>query len=194
MSNYAVMNILDFMDAIGEDSLRAVLSEFSCPKNLEIQEFMQKNAIEFAKKKTSITYLLVDDEYRIHGIFAVTHKALQVMSREMSGTVRKKLQRYAQEDEETGELTLSAFLIGQFGKNYQYDDLPTITGVQLMDAAFEVLESVQHQIGGGVVYLECEEKPQLLEFYQNEANRFRIFGERYSERDQTKYIQLLKTF
>ena len=112
----------------------------------------------------------------------------------MSGTVRKKLQRYAQEDEETGELTLSAFLIGQFGKNYQYDDLPTITGAQLMDAAFEVLESVQHQIGGGVVYLECEEKTQLLEFYQNEANRFRIFGERYSERDQTKYIQLLKTF
>ena len=194
MSSYAVMNILDFMDAIGEDSLRAVLSEFSCPKNLEIQEFMQKNAIEFAKKKTSITYLLVDDKYRTHGIFAVTHKALQVMSRELSGTVRKKLQRYAQEDEETGELTLSAFLIGQFGKNYQYDDLPTITGVQLMDAAFEVLESVQHQIGGGVVYLECEEKPQLLEFYQNEANRFRIFGERYSERDQTKYIQLLKTF
>lgn len=194
MSSYAVINILDFMDAIGEDSLRAVLSEFSCPKNLEIQQFMQKNAIEFAKKKTSITYLLVDNEYRIHGIFAVTHKALQVMSRELSGNVRKKLQRYAQEDEETGELTLSAFLIGQFGKNYQYDDLPTITGVQLMDAAFEVLESVQHQIGGGVVYLECEEKPQLLEFYQNEANRFRIFGERYSESDQTKYIQLLKTF
>ena len=194
VSNYAVMNILDFMDALGEDSLKAVLSKFSCPKNLEIQEFMQKNAIEFAKKKTSITYLLVDHEYRIHGIFAVTHKALQVMSRELSGTVRKKLQRYAQEDEETGELTLSAFLIGQFGKNYQYGDLPTITGVQLMDAAFEVLESVQHQIGGGVVYLECEEKPQLLEFYQNESNRFRIFGERYSERDRTKYIQLLKTF
>ena len=104
MSNYAVMNILDFMDALGEDSLKAVLSKFSCPKNLEIQQFMQKNAIEFAKKKTSITYLLVDDKYRIHGIFAVTHKALQVMSRELSGTVRKKLQRYAQEDEETGEL------------------------------------------------------------------------------------------
>ena len=194
MSNYAVINILDFMDAIGEDSLRVVLSEFSCPKNLEIQEFMRKNAIDFAKKKTSITYLLVDNEYRIHGIFAVTHKALQVMGRELSGTVRKKLQRYAQADEETGELILSAFLIGQFGKNDQYHDLSTITGVQLMDAAFEVLESVQHQIGGGVVYLECEEKPQLLEFYQNESNRFRIFGERYSKRDQTKYIQLLKTF
>ena len=194
MSNYAVMNILDFMDVIGEDNLKVVLSEFSCPKNLEIEEFMRKNAIEFAKRKTSITYLLVDDECRIHGIFAVTHKALQVTGQELSGTVRKKLQRYAQADEETGELTLSAFLIGQFGKNYQYTDIATITGVQLMDAVFEVLENVQHQIGGGVVYLECEEKPQLLNFYQNDTNRFRIFGERYSEKDQTKYIQLLKTF
>ena len=50
------MNILDFMDVIGEDNFKVVLSEFSCPKNLEIQEFMQKNAIEFAKKKTSITF------------------------------------------------------------------------------------------------------------------------------------------
>ena len=92
MSNYAVMNILDFMDVMGEDNLKVVLSEFSCPKNLEIEEFMRKNAIEFAKRKTSITYLLVDDECRIHGIFAVTHKALQVMGQELSGTVRKNIQ------------------------------------------------------------------------------------------------------
>lgn len=112
MSDYVVVNILDFMDAIGEERLRVVLSQFSCPKNLEIQEFMRKNAIGFAKKKTSITYLLVDKEYRIQGIFAVTHKALQIISRGLPGTVRKKLQRYALADEETGELTLSAFLIG----------------------------------------------------------------------------------
>ena len=34
MSNYAVMNILDFMDALGEDSLKAVLSKFSCPNHV----------------------------------------------------------------------------------------------------------------------------------------------------------------
>ena len=174
--------------------MKVVLSEFSCPKNMEIQEFMRKNAIEFAKRKTSITYLFVDDTYRIHGIFAVTHKAIQIMGQELSGTVRKKLQRYAQADEETGVLTLSAFLIGQFGKNYQYIEETAITGSQMMDAVFEVLENVQHQIGGGVIYLECEEKTQLLNFYQNETNRFRAFGERYSERDQIKYIQLLRTF
>ena len=41
-----------------------------------------------------------------------------------------------------------------------------------------IRDSVQREIGGGVVYLECEEKPELLNFYQNEKNRFRKFGER----------------
>lgn len=194
MNNYAVLNILDFMDVTGEDSLRAALSEFSCPKNPEIEEFMQKNAIEFAKRKISITYLLIDTEGRILGIFALAHKAVRVMGRDLSGTVKKKIQRYAQMDEKTGEMTLSAFLIGQFGKNYQYPESLPVSGNQLMDATFSILEHVQHEIGGGVVYLECEEKPKLLEFYQSEKNRFRIFGERYSEGDGIKYIQLLKMF
>lgn len=194
MSSYAVLNILDYMDVVGEDELNVALSSFSCPKNSEIEEFMRKNAIEFAKRKISITYLLIDTESRILGIFALAHKALQVMSEELSGTVKRKLQRYAQVDEETGLLILSAFLIGQFGKNYQYPESLTVSGIQLMDAAFEILERVQHEIGGGVVYLECEEKPKLLEFYQNEKNRFRIFGDRYSKKDDVNYIQLLKIF
>ncbi len=63
-----------------------------------------------------------------------------------------------------------------------------------MDLAFKVLERVQRQIGGGIVFLECEEQEMLLKFYQNEHNRFRIFGERYSERDQVKYLKLLRFF
>ena len=59
-----------------------------------------------------------------------------------------------------------------------------------MDLTFEVLEKVQHEIGGGVVFLECEDKPKLLDFYQNENNGFAPFNERYSVSDHVKYIQL----
>lgn len=37
-----------------------------------------------------------------------------------------------------------------------------------MEAVLTILKHVQREIGGGVVYLECEEKPELLNFYQNE--------------------------
>lgn len=64
----------------------------------------------------------------------------------------------------------------------------------MMDFCFEILESVQKQVGGGIVFLECEDKKQLLNFYQNENNNFRVYGERFSETEKTKYIQLLKFF
>lgn len=63
-----------------------------------------------------------------------------------------------------------------------------------MDMAITVLQGVQKQVGGGVVFLECEDKPKLLKFYQNEHNNFKVYGERFSEIDNIKYLQLLKFF
>lgn len=61
-----------------------------------------------------------------------------------------------------------------------------------MDFTFEVLTAVQHDIGGGLVYLECENKEKMLNFYSSESNRFFKFGERYSDEDDVKYIQLFR--
>lgn len=194
MSDYAVVNILDLMDAIGEDELQHILSDFSCPQNMEIENFVRENAVEFAKRKMSVTYLVIDGESRVTAMFALTHKAVQIMSEGLSSSLRKKIQRYAQLDEETGMFMLSSFLIGQFGKNYQYQNILKPDGKELMEAVFRILKHVQREIGGGVVYLECENKPQLLQFYQNDINRFRIFGERFSKPEGVTYIQLLKIF
>lgn len=46
-----------------------------------------------------------------------------------------------------------------------------------MDLTFELLKHVQYCVGGGVVYLDCEDVEKVLEFYQNDCNRFKIFGE-----------------
>ena len=62
----------------------------------------------------------------------------------------------------------------------------------MAEAVLTILKHVQREIGGGVVYLECEEKPELLNFYQNEKNRFRKFGERLSEKENVNYIQMLR--
>lgn len=192
MSNFETVNILDMIDAIGEEELQLILSDFSCPKNQEIEHFVRKNAIEFARRKMSITYLVIDEESRIAGIFTLTHKAVQLLDAGLTGTVRKKIQRHARLDEATDSYILSAFLVAQFGKNYQYGESNVLKGNELMDMTIVTLKEIQRQIGGGVVYLECEDKPQLLSFYQNKENRYQIFGDRYSERDAVKYIQLMK--
>lgn len=129
---------------------------------------------------------------QLAAIFALTHKAVQLTNEGLSGSMRKKIERHAKLDEQSNTYMLSAFLIAQFGKNAQYTE--KITGNELMDMTMNILVAVQREIGGGVVYLECEERPQLLTFYENEQNRFRVFGERYSDKDQVKYIQLLRLF
>ena len=61
MSEYTVMNILDLIDSVGENEVQRGLSDFLCPQNGEIENFIHNNAIEFAKRKLSITYLLLDN-------------------------------------------------------------------------------------------------------------------------------------
>lgn len=88
--DYAVVNILDYMELIGEESVVDVLSGFSCPKNKEIENFVRNNAVEFAKRKMSITYLLLDESSRVLAIFAVTHKAVQIWGENLSSTLQKR--------------------------------------------------------------------------------------------------------
>lgn len=192
MNQFEAVNILDMVNAIGEDAVKAFLSDFLCPKNKEIESFVKQNALEFAKRKMSITYLVIDENGALAAIFTLTHKAVQLSNDNISGSMRKKIERHARLDEESNTYMLSAFLIAQFGKNDQYKE--KISGNALMDITMSVLVAVQHEIGGGVVYLECEDRPQLLSFYENEQNRYRVFGERYSDRDKVKYIQLLRLF
>ena len=192
MISYDVINILDMIDSAGEDTVSAALSKFSCSKNPEIENFVRKNAIDFAKKKMSITYLVYGDNGKIAGIFTLTHKALELRNDVLSNTTRKKVQRHSRLDESTNSFNVSAFLIAQFGKSDSFVADKSLSGSELMDFTFDVLSVVQHDIGGGLVYLECEDKEKLINFYSSAPNQFVRFGERYSDEDHVKYIQLFR--
>lgn len=194
MNEYNVFNILDMAEAIGETNLKELLSDFYCPKNGEIQQFARANAYDFARKKLSVTYLVVNEDNYIAAIFTLAHKAVEIGDASLSNSKRKKISRFAVLDSGTGSYTVSAFLIAQFGKSYALDADKKLSGNELMDLVFEVLQRVQREIGGGVVFLECEDNPKLLNFYQNEKNGFVPFNERYSVSDHVKYIQLFNFF
>ena len=68
------------------------------------------------------------------------------------------------------------------GKNYTngYDKL--ITGDILLKFACDKIREAQELMGGRFVFLECEDKPELKEFY--ESNGFVCFGKRNLEKDE----------
>ncbi len=193
-SKLQIMNILDVLAYDGEYSLNNRLSTFSCPINTEIDSFLKTRALEFAKRKLSITYLVFDEnDGQILGYFTLAHKAIEIKNDNISNTTRRKLSAHARLDSDTNSFTASAFLLAQIGKNYSVDNGIRITGSELIGYADDIMIDIQHRIGGGVIYLDCEDKQQLKDFYIDK-NHYKIFGERYSKSDGIRYLQMIRFF
>lgn len=79
--------------------------------------------------------------------------------------------------------SVSAPLIGQLGKNFANGNNTLISGDELLKLAIDKVKSIQYEIGGKFVYLECEDNEKLKNFYQR--NNFKIFGTRNLDRDET---------
>lgn len=192
MAKFSIINILDLIDNIGEKEVNDSIAGFKCNKNKEIEKFIYNDAIDFAKRKISVTHLIVDNNANIVGYFTLTHKPIRVPAEFLTITAKKKIERFAKLDESTNSYDVSAFLIAQFGKNTAID--LTVSGDDMMNMAISILSKVQRQVGGGIVFLECEDNDRLLNFYQNENNRFVVYGERFSSNENVTYKQLLRLF
>lgn len=192
--NIQIMNILDVLEYDGEEKLNSRLSAFSCPINMEIDNFLKINALNFAKRKLSITYLIFDEnDGQILGYFTLAHKAIEIKNNNLSNTTRRKLSSHARLDSDTNSFTVSAFLLAQIGKNYNVDCGKRIMGSELIGYANDIMTDIQHRIGGGIIYLDCEDK-QLLKNFYIEKNHYKIFGERFSNSDGIRYLQMIRFF
>ena len=62
-------------------------------------------------------------------------------------------------------------MIGQLAKNDTYSNY--ISGDDVIELALAVIGRAQEIIGGRVVFIECQDKPELIEFYSR--NGFKVF-------------------
>ena len=195
---YSVINIRKYLEShdprLGEEDLVQILSEFSCEKNPDVEMFLKKNAIEFTKKNQSITYIVFSmEDGELLGYFTIALKPLTVRGETVSNTVKKKLLRISELDEETQTYTMSAYLIAQLGKNFTNGANEKITGAELLEAAWSKVEEIQYQAGGVVTFLEANNDKKLLSFYSN--NRFVKFDTRQTvskNQEPHELVQLLR--
>lgn len=192
---YKTYRVMDFIQMVGEEAVNDLFSDFSCEyktgiHNDEVENFLKRNAVEFTKKKMLITYLVMDDQDQLAGYFTLTHKPIIVQDKDLSKTSRKRLLRHAKYDPVIDAYSVSAFLIAQISKNYNLPSNERINGIKLMDISLSVIDDIQQQIGGGIIFLEAEEHQELLDFYRKQL--FSPFGVRYSDDENTKYIQMIR--
>ena len=197
--NYTIINIREYLalgtdEDVGEPALVRLLSDFSCPKNPDVEYFLKKNAIEFTKKNQSVTYLVFsNDEGALIGYFSIALKPLTVKGNTVSNTVKRKLLRISELDENSQTYTMSAYLIAQLGKNFTNNLNNGITGAELLELAWSVIEDMQYMGGGMVVFLEATNNVKLLKYYND--NRFSQFDTRQTtskNQESHELVQLLR--
>lgn len=187
-THFIEMNLNDVIDQLGEDVTKTILSSFSCPLNKDIENFIKYKAIEFSKRTTAKTHLVfwqTDDEKYMEfvGYYTITYKVITVGRSALSNTEAKKLKNQGVYDESKQEYSVSAPLIAQLGKNYTNGNDTLIDGADLLHLAVNKIRKIQKEIGGRFMYLECEDKEKLLDFYTK--HNFKIFGKRTLDKDET---------
>ena len=175
--DFLILNIREYLrqGQSGEDLLQQVFSTFSCDRNSDVERFLLERSINFTKKNQSVTYVvLTPEEGQIIGYFTITIKPITVNGDSFSNTVKKKIARVSEQDEESGNYSLSAYLIAQLGKNFKNGANEEISGEQLLGLAIEKIKELQYMAGGMVVFLEAENEEKLIHFYEDK-NGFKRF-------------------
>ena len=187
MSGYIIINLKDMITEIGEAETRKRLSDFSCPPNPDVEHFLKHTAIEFSKQNISNTFIVMasyQKEFVIVGYFSLTIKIFCIDKEALPNRQwKKRIAKFGQLDQTTKRYNISAPLIGQLGKNYQNNYDKQITGDELLALALHKVTESQLILGGKIVYLECEDKDKLTEFYSR--NGFCNFGQRKLDKDET---------
>ena len=171
-NNFTVLNIREYLvnenSKLGEEKLRQLLSEFSCPLNVDVQHFLRQQAIEFSKKHQAVTYLVLSvEDAELLGYFSITIKPLVVRAEPFSNTVRRKLARFSEMDRSEQTYNIAAYLIAQLGKNYGDRAKGRLTGQELLEAAIRQLQILQSLASGMVAFVEADNNEKLLSFYEN---------------------------
>lgn len=196
---YKIVNLDLLMEELGEAETNKKLKTFSCPLNLDIEEFLHYKAMEFSKfglAKTHLVFASYKSSHEIAGYFSLAGSksfVVSAKSKSISRRIKERIKRFGSYNTEFRQYYVPAPLIGQIGKNANFPSL--ISGDELLYLACEKIKQVQLDVGGKFAYLECENIPKLVEFYQR--NGFVIFGERELDADEKNLktqtlLQLLK--
>ena len=199
MTVFKTVSLIDTLKNSGESAVCEALSSFSSPLNKDVEKFLKNSAVEFAKQNiapTTLVYYRGEHIWSLCGYFTLTIKTIEIERKNLTSTMFKRAKKFGTYNNATEKCTVSVPLIAQLGKNFTCGYNKLIQGAELLRLACDKVKAAQEIIGGKIVYLECEDVPKLISFYNN--NGFTKFSQRPLDHDQqsesaNRYlIQMLK--
>lgn len=190
-------------EIMSHQKLEDIILRFSCPFKNDVENFLHEKAIEFERQGIAATHLIFtsyQEELVLVGYFTLASKYIHIEIKnnryKLGNHLKQRIKRFGTYEPDLKKQIIPMPLIGQLGKNYasNYDKL--ITGDELLQLACDTVRESQALVGGKTVYLECEDTPKLVQFY--ESNGFKLFGKRDIEPKEGRFftgeylLQLLK--
>ena len=176
------------------DSVKKMLSGFYCPYNNDVEDFMHEKALEFERQGTAATHLVMasyQGSWVLVGDFTLASKYIHVEIKnnryKLSSKLKQRLKRFGTYEADLKKQIIPMPLIGQLGKNYANGYNQLIGGDELLKIACDTVRESQALVGGRMVYLECEDTPKLVQFY--EENGFKVFGRRDLEVKEGRFFK-----
>lgn len=157
------------------DRLNDALASFRCDLDKDIETFLHEKAINFLDRGWCAVYLIVDEyEFdqgyiKVEAYFTLSHKSL-IPSNASASSV--KATRGFKRSE-----SIHFVLIGQLGKYKEVLDdsviSSAITGTEVLEYAFEVIQASSSLIPCRCALVECSDDEKVQQFYKN--NGFKYF-------------------
>lgn len=169
------------------DTWEILKNNFSCPRNLDVENFLKVNAERYDNSHNSRTHLIFDKNNLSKGIlayFSLSFKEI-ILSKNVSKSLIRKLDGISKNSQ-----TVRGFLIGQIGKN-DFSGNP-INLELIFEEIYTTIYQAQEVVGGRLIFLECENKEKLISLYQ--ANGFEILQEEFKENKQLTFVLMYKIF
>lgn len=152
------------------------MSNFKCSQDLDIENFLHTDALNFLERGWCSVYLILNEtaflngELKIEAYFTLSHKTLCVTS-EMTKTKVKEIDGFK------SAKSLHFVLIGQLGKHIIMNDDNTytrseMTSKEILDYAFEVIYSSSNLIPCRCVLVECNDEEKVKKTYENYGFKF----------------------
>lgn len=167
------INLKDFIAEFGEEYVMSYLNEFDCLYNEDVNYFLRKKAFEFSKRNFASTYLVFiskNDKMLLLGYYSIANKFIVIKRNNSSSKgLLKKISHFSTYNRDLKVHIMPSILIGQLGKNYKISEKDRISGDDLMALCLEKVKILQDMSSGKFVYVECEDKEFLVEFYKKHS-------------------------
>ena len=168
--SHKVIRLVDLLETEDGELFYNVISSSFFSKNKDVEKFLKEKAVQSVKLCTSSTYLVISKENPndLLGYFSLATKMLTLKKVSLSKSTERTISRYGYYDEDSDSYKIPAILIAQFGRNFN-ESSKSISGADLMGITLRQVKTVLSFSSGKTVFLECEKKRILIDFYSDKG-------------------------